>query len=95
MEHRLYPRNNDNFEITLSNPRYGSFDAQVHDISQEGIAVRLHDMPFPTGTLVEVEIPTEQQQRFRNHDLKGYVVHAKEGEIGLWLLEPNKLFRGS
>lgn len=91
MEHRLYPRNNDNFDITLINPRYGSVDAQVHNVSHEGIAVRLHEMPFPPGTLVDVVLPDEQQQRFSEHNIKGYVVYAEEGEVGLWLLGARKI----
>ncbi len=91
MEHRLYPRNKEDFPVTISNPRYGSKEARVLDISHEGIAVRLDDMPFPQGTLVEVSLPEEQQQRFKHPGgVKGYVVHAKEGEAGLWLLEPNQ-----
>jgi len=92
MEHRCYPRNNDDFNITLSNPRHGSVNAQVRDISREGIAAWLEDMPFPPGTLVEVRLSERQQKRFHNDDLKGYVVHARKGEIGLWLLGPKKLF---
>ncbi len=92
MEHRCYPRNNDNFNVTLSNPRHGSVSAQVHDISREGIAARLDDIPFPPGTLVEIGLSEKQQERFHSDDLKGYVIHARKGEIGLWLLGPNKLF---
>jgi len=92
MEHRCYPRNNDDFSVTLSNPRHGSVNAQVHDISREGIAAWLDDMPFPPGTLVDVELSEKQQKRFHSGDLKGYVVYAKKGKIGLWLLGPDKLF---
>lgn len=91
MEHRYYPRNSDDFSVILSNPRHGSVNAQVHDISREGIAARLDNMPFPPGTLVEIGLPAKQQKRFCSFDLKGYVIHAKKGEIGLWLLGPNKL----
>jgi hypothetical protein len=90
MEHRLYPRNSTHFDVVLSNPRYGSVEAHVHDISQEGIAARLDHIPFPTGTFVEVALPESQRQNVRKRDQKGYVVHAEEGEIGLWLLEPNE-----
>jgi hypothetical protein len=90
MEHRLHPRNNDHFDVILSNPRYGKVNAQVHDISQEGIAVHLDKAPFPTGTFVEVAVPVAQRQRFRKRNLKGYVIHVEDGEVGLWLLEPNE-----
>lgn len=89
MEHRLYPRNNEHFDVTLSNPRYGSIGGRVRDISQEGIAIQLDKVPFPAGTLVEVALPDAQRQRIRKRELKGYVVHARQGEVGLWLLEPN------
>jgi len=86
MEHRHYPRNSEEFSVTISNPRYGSVDAKVHDISREGIALRLADMAIPAGTLVDVVLPKNQQQRFQNKGLKGYVVHAKKGVLGMWLL---------
>ena len=74
--------------MILSNPRYGTADAQVHDVSREGMALRLNGSPFPQGALVDVVLPEDKQALYHNRYLKGYVVYVERDRLGLWLLEP-------
>lgn len=88
MEHRYFPRRQEHFDVILSNPRYGTADAQVHDVSREGMALRLNGSPFPQGALVDVVLPEAREDLWHNRHLKGYVVYVERDRIGLWLLEP-------
>ena len=88
MEHRYFRRHPDHFDVILSNPRYGTADAQVVDISREGMALRLNGSPFPKGTLVDVVLPESRADLYHNRQLKGYVVYVDKDRLGLWLLEP-------
>ncbi len=88
MEHRYFPRHDEHFDVILSNPRYGTADAQVRDVSREGMALRLNGSPFPQGALVDVVLPESKASLYHNRQLKGYVVYVERDRIGLWLLEP-------
>ncbi len=88
MEHRYFRRHPDHFDVILSNPRYGTADAQVVDISREGMALRLNGSPFPKGTLLDVVLPESKETLYHSRYLKGYVVYVERDRIGLWLLEP-------
>ncbi len=89
VEHRYAHRQPDHFEVTLSNPRYGTATARVENISPEGMALRLDDSPFPQGALLDMVLPQSRQTLFNTCFLRGYVVYVHEDQIGLWLLEPS------
>ncbi len=89
VEHRYTQRQPDHFEVTLSNPRYGTATARVENISPEGMALRLEDSPFPQGALLDMELPESRQALFHSCLVRGYVVYVQQDQIGLWLLEPS------
>lgn len=90
MEHRYASRHPDHFDVTLSNPRYGTAIAQVQNISSEGMALRLNSSPFPAGTLLDMVLPESRHALFHTCSLKAYVVYTNQEQIGIWLLEPSE-----
>ncbi len=85
MEHRLFPRRAENFDVILQTRTGCSVDARVLDVSSEGLRLSTNGSTVPSGVVVDVILPENKRNLFGSRYLRGYVAYANRGTIGLWL----------
>ncbi len=92
MEHRHFPRHAENFDVILQSRTGGTVDAQVLDVSHEGIGVSVNGSPIPAGVIVDVILPENKQSLFGSRYLRGFVAYANRDTAGLWLVDAANQF---
>lgn len=86
MEHRWSERKPIEMEVALYYAPVGTIIGKTLDVSLEGMFVRTPEAdPLPLHAELEVSFVTSNGDSHREHRMPAYVVHGKDGGVGLML----------
>ena len=84
-EHRWSSRKDINLDINLYYPPVGMINGKTRNVSLEGMFVELKGVQIPPQSRLEICFTAENRGKATEHRLPAYVVHQREGGIGLML----------
>ena len=85
VEHRWSTRKPLSIEVNLYYPPLGMINGKTRDISLEGMFVELQGVHIPPQSRLEVAFTAATNGKQTEHRLPAYVVHQRDGGIGLML----------
>lgn len=85
VEHRWSSRKEINLEVNLYYPPVGMINGKTRNVSLEGMFVELKGVHIPPQSRLEICFTAESRGKTMEHRLPAYVVHERQGGIGLML----------
>lgn len=85
VEHRWSTRKQLAMDVSLYYPPIGMINGRTRDVSLEGMFVELRGVHIPAQSRLEVSFTAGTEDRQTEHRLPAYVVHEREGGVGLML----------
>lgn len=85
IEHRWSSRREIDLDVNLHYPPVGTINGKTRNISLEGMYVDLKGVRIPPQARLEISFVAETRGRPVEHRLPAYVVHTREGGVGLML----------
>ncbi len=85
VEHRWSSRKEITLDVNLYYPPVGMINARTRNVSLEGMFVELNGVQIPPQSRLEICFTAENRGKATEHRLPAYVVHQRQGGIGLML----------
>ena len=85
VEHRWSSRKDINLDVNLYYAPVGMINAKTRNISLEGMFVDIKGVRIPAQARLEVSFTASSGGGTFEHRLPAYVVHSRDGGIGLML----------
>jgi len=85
IEHRWSSRRKIDLDVNLHYPPVGTINGKTRNISLEGMYVDLKGVRIPPQARLEISFTAETRGRPIEHRLPAYVVHSRDGGVGLML----------
>jgi len=84
-EHRWSSRKEINMNVNLYYPPIGMVNGTTRNVSLEGMYVDLKGVSIPAQSRLEISFTADSPIKSTEHRLPAYVVHSKNGGVGLML----------
>ncbi len=85
VEHRWSQRKDISIDVSLYYPPVGVVNGTTRNISLEGMYIDTRGVTIPPQARLEVSFFTESCGRQIEHRMPAYVIHCRDGGVGLML----------